>query len=127
MRAHSTYGGAATSERGYGDRGALASWPKRSGAEGHTMTTSEIRRERNALFTPGDLDFVHFTSGGSEAVEVALKMARQYHVLRGEPDRSVLISRWTSYHGATIGGLMVGGSKLRRQVYEPLLPDRGSP
>ena len=76
-----------------------------------------------ARFTPGDLDFVHFTSGGSEAVEVALKMARQYHVLRGEPDRSVLISRWTSYHGATIGGLMVGGSKLRRRVYEPLLPE----
>ena len=40
-----------------------------------------------ARFTPGDLDHVHFTSGGSEAVEVALKMARQYHVLRGEPDR----------------------------------------
>ena len=76
-----------------------------------------------ARFTPGDLDFVHFTSGGSEAVEVALKMARQYHVLRGEPERSVLISRWTSYHGATIGALMVGGSKLRRRVYEPLLPE----
>jgi len=72
-------------------------------------------------FTPGDLDFVHFTSGGSEAVEVALKLARQFHVLRGEPGRSVVISRWTSYHGATLGGLSVGGSKLRRRVYEPML------
>jgi adenosylmethionine-8-amino-7-oxononanoate aminotransferase len=74
-----------------------------------------------AQVTPGDLDHVHFTSGGSEAVEVALKMARQYHVVRGQPERSVFISRWTNYHGATIGGLTVGGSKLRRRVYEPLL------
>ncbi len=75
-----------------------------------------------ARVTPGDLDHVIFTSGGSEAVEVALKMARQFHVLRGEPDRSVFVSRWTNYHGATLGGLTVGGSKLRRRVYEPLLP-----
>ena len=53
--------------------------------------------------TPGDLDHVIFTSGGSEAVEVALKMARHYHVLRGEPDRAVFVSRWTNYHGATLG------------------------
>lgn len=74
-----------------------------------------------ARVTPGDLDHVIFTSGGSEAVEVALKMARQYHVLRGEPDRSVFVSRWTNYHGATLGGLTVGGSKLRRMIYEPML------
>ena len=73
--------------------------------------------------TPGDLDHVHFTSGGSEAVEVALKMARQVHVLRGEPDRAVFISRWNGYHGATLGGLTVGGSRSRRRVYEPLLMD----
>jgi adenosylmethionine-8-amino-7-oxononanoate aminotransferase len=79
---------------------------------------SEIARH-----TPGDLDHVSFTSGGSEAVDVALKMARQYHVLRGEPDRSVFVSRWTNYHGATLGGLTVGGSKLRRKAYEPLLLD----
>ncbi len=78
---------------------------------------------RVAALTPGDLDHVHFTSGGSEAVEVALKMARQYHVVRGEPDRSVIISRWTSYHGATLGALTVGGSKLRRRAYQPLLLD----
>jgi adenosylmethionine-8-amino-7-oxononanoate aminotransferase len=78
--------------------------------------------EQIARFTPGDLDSIHFTSGGSEAVEVALKMARQYHVIRGDDDRSVFVSRWTNYHGATIGGLTVGGSRLRRRVYEPLLP-----
>ena len=59
--------------------------------------------ERIARLTPGDLDHVIFTSGGSEAVEVALKMARHYHVLRGEPDRSVFVWRWTNYHGATLG------------------------
>jgi adenosylmethionine-8-amino-7-oxononanoate aminotransferase len=48
-------------------------------------------------------------------------MARHYHVLRGEPDRSVIVSRWTNYHGATLGALTVGGSKLRRKVYEPML------
>jgi adenosylmethionine-8-amino-7-oxononanoate aminotransferase len=78
---------------------------------------------RIAALTPGDLDHVHFTSGGSEAVEVALKMARQYHVVRGEPDRTVFISRWTSYHGATLGALTVGGSRLRRRAYQPLLMD----
>jgi adenosylmethionine-8-amino-7-oxononanoate aminotransferase len=77
--------------------------------------------EQITRFTPGDLDSIHFTSGGSEAVEVALKMARQYHVIRGDDDRSVFVSRWTNYHGATIGGLTVGGSRLRRRVYEPLL------
>src|SRR5215210_700832 len=49
-----------------------------------------------AAITPGDLNYVHFMSGGSEAVEVALKMARQYHVERGEPSRDKVIGRWTS-------------------------------
>jgi len=79
--------------------------------------------DRVAALTPGDLDHIHFTSGGSEAVEVALKMVRQYHVVRGEPERSVFISRWTSYHGATLGTLTVGGSRLRRKAYQPLLLD----
>ena len=62
-----------------------------------------------AAITPGDLDWVHFTSGGSEAMEVALKLARQVHVERGEAERSTFISRWTSYHGATLATLAVGG------------------
>jgi len=78
---------------------------------------------RIAAMAPGDLGWVHFTSGGSEAVEVALKLARQVHVERGEPDRSVFISRWTSYHGATLGTLSVGGARMRRKKYEPLLLD----
>lgn len=76
-----------------------------------------------ASITPGDLDWVHFTSGGSEAVEVALKLARQVCVERGEGERSTFISRWTSYHGATLATLSVGGAKMRRKKYEPLLLD----
>jgi adenosylmethionine-8-amino-7-oxononanoate aminotransferase len=76
-----------------------------------------------AEMTPGDLNWVHFTSGGSEAVEVALKMARQYHVERGQPERDKVIGRWTSYHGATLGGLSVGGAVGRRAKYLPMLLD----
>ena len=76
-----------------------------------------------AAVTPGDLDWVHFTSGGSEAVEVALKVARQVCVERGEGARSTFISRWTSYHGATLATLSVGGARGRRKKYEPLLLD----
>mgnify|MGYP003346362595 CR=1 FL=1 len=78
---------------------------------------------RIAGLTPGDLDWIHFTSGGSEAVEVALKLARQIHVERGDAERSTFISRWTSYHGATLATLSVGGAKGRRKKYEPLLLD----
>lgn len=74
-----------------------------------------------AKVTPGDLNWIHFTSGGSEAVEVALKMTRQYHVERGEPKRHVVIGRQTSYHGATIAGLSVASAYTRRRKYEPLL------
>ncbi len=76
-----------------------------------------------AGLTPGDLDWIHFASGGSEAIEVALKMARQYHVDRGEPERDKVIGRWTSYHGATLGGLSVGGAVGRRAKYLPMLLD----
>lgn len=76
-----------------------------------------------AELTPGDLDWIHFASGGSEAIEVALKMARQYHVDRGEPERDKVIGRWTSYHGATLGGLSVGGAVGRRAKYLPMLLD----
>ncbi len=76
-----------------------------------------------AAITPGDLDWIHFTSGGSEAIEVAVKMARQYHVERGDPQRHKVIGREVSYHGATIAGLSYGGAEPRRRKYMPLLLD----
>ncbi len=70
---------------------------------------------------PGDLDRVYFVSGGSEAVESAIKLARQYHVENGEPQRKHIIARRQSYHGNTIGALSAGGNEWRRQQFAPLL------
>jgi len=70
---------------------------------------------------PDGLGRVYFLSGGSEAVEAALKMARQYFVEKGEPKRRHFIARRQSYHGNTLGALAVGGNFARREVYGPLL------
>jgi adenosylmethionine-8-amino-7-oxononanoate aminotransferase len=71
--------------------------------------------------TSGSLSKVYFLSGGSEAIETAMKMARQYFVEIGEPEREYFISRRQSYHGNTIYALSVGGNMWRRQLYEPIL------
>lgn len=63
----------------------------------------------------------YFTSGGSESVETALKMARAYYVEHGQLERSICISRWHSYHGSTLGALSVTGHPARRRPYLPLL------
>lgn len=70
---------------------------------------------------PGNLDHVYFVSGGSEAVEAALKLARQYFLEKGENSRTRFISRRQSYHGNTIGALAAGGNQWRREPYAPLL------
>ena len=70
---------------------------------------------------PGDLDRVYFFSGGSEAVEGAIKLARQYFVEIGKPEKSRVIARWQSYHGNTLGALAAGGNKWRREQFKPLL------
>ena len=70
---------------------------------------------------PGTLDRVYFVSGGSEAVEAALKLARQYYVERGELTRNKVIARKQSYHGNTLGALAAGGNEWRRQQFSPLL------
>lgn len=70
---------------------------------------------------PGDLERVYFVSGGSEAVEAALKLARQYFTERGEPQRHLFIGRRQSYHGNTLGALSVGGNQWRRAQFRPLL------
>jgi adenosylmethionine-8-amino-7-oxononanoate aminotransferase len=70
---------------------------------------------------PERLDRVFYVSGGSEAVEAALKMARQYFVEIGQPERRHFIARRQSYHGNTLGALAVGGNAWRRQQFEPLL------
>lgn len=71
---------------------------------------------------PGDLDHAFFVNSGSEAVESALKLARQYHTANGEPRRYKVISRNYAYHGTTLGALGVTGLASARAPFEPLLP-----
>jgi len=70
---------------------------------------------------PAGIDKAFFVSGGSEAIEGALKMARQYFLEVGQPQRSRFIARQRSYHGNTLGALSLGGDVNRRQPYEPML------
>ena len=70
---------------------------------------------------PGDLDRVYFVSGGSEAVEAAIKLARQYFIEIGQPSRHRVVSRLQSYHGNTLGALAAGGNMWRREPFAPLM------
>ena len=72
---------------------------------------------------PGGLAYAYFVSGGSEAIEASIKLARQYFVERGEPKRARFIARRQSYHGNTLGALAAGGNAWRREPYAPLLSD----
>lgn len=86
-----------------------------------TTEASEDLADFLAEHAPGDLDHVYFVSGGSEAVEASLKLARQYFVERGEVSRSQFIARRQSYHGNTLGALAIGGNAWRREPFLPLL------
>jgi adenosylmethionine-8-amino-7-oxononanoate aminotransferase len=77
---------------------------------------------RIAALAPGDLNRVFFTSGGSEAVESAWKLARAYHKAKGEAQRTKIIARETAYHGTSLGALAVTGITELRTVFEPLTP-----
>jgi adenosylmethionine-8-amino-7-oxononanoate aminotransferase len=77
---------------------------------------------RIASLAPGDLNRVFFTSGGSEAVESALKLSRQYHKLRGKPLKTKVIARDVAYHGTSLGALSATGITALRQPFEPLAP-----
>ncbi|MDO9414083.1 MAG: aspartate aminotransferase family protein [Pseudolabrys sp.] len=74
-----------------------------------------------AAHAPKGIDHTFFVSGGSEAIEAALKMARQYFVEKGEPQRRHLIARRQSYHGITLGALAIGGRPGPRKQFAPLL------
>ncbi len=81
--------------------------------------------ERLADLAPGDMNRVFLTSGGSESVETAMKMARQYHVNSGHPQRTKFIARRGSYHGTSMGALSLNGATqfVHPERYEPLLPN----
>lgn len=91
----------------------------------HTLRfETEVMRllaEEIATLAPSGVNRVFFTSGGSEANESAIKLARQYHVAQGNKDKYITIGHWQSYHGNTLGSLSVGGDVKRRQLYMPML------
>ncbi len=89
------------------------------------FTTEVMERLADRLIAdaPAGMDKVFFTSGGSEAVEAALKMGRQYFLEIGQPQRGRIVARRQSYHGNTLGALAVGGNAWRRAQFEPMLID----
>ncbi len=77
--------------------------------------------ERLSQLTPPEFNVVKFASGGSEAIETALKMARQYHKQRGHAEKYKLIAAYGAYHGGTLGALSASGTQARRTTFEPLM------
>jgi adenosylmethionine-8-amino-7-oxononanoate aminotransferase len=122
-------GGAAVSCLGHGHPDVLAAMHAQIDkvAYAHTsfFTTdaAEALADSLAARAPPGLGNVYLVSGGSEAMEAALKLARQSCVERGEPERNVFIARRQSYHGNTLGALSVGGNEWRRRAFGPLLVD----
>jgi hypothetical protein len=86
-----------------------------------TTRVAEELADHLAQAAPAGLERVYFVSGGSEAMEAALKLSRQYFVEQGQPQRRHFIARRQSYHGNTLGALAVSGHPARRAVYAPLL------
>lgn len=103
---------------------AIAEQARRVGYVSSYQFTSEAQIELAELvigLAPPGMDKAYFVSGGSEAVEVAIKMVRHYHLARGQPERTKMIGRWQSYHGASFGALSVSGHVSRREDYLPYL------
>src|SRR6202453_617606 len=120
-------GGAAVSCLGHGHPDVLAAMRRQLDAlaYAHTafFTTEVAERLADRLIedAPPGLSHVYLVSGGSEAIEAALKLARQYFVEKGEPQRRHFIARRQSYHGNTLGALAIGGNAWRREPFLPIL------
>ena len=120
-------GGAAVSCLGHGHPDVIAALHAQLDqlAYAHTgfFTTEIAERLADQLVAdaPEGLDHVYLVSGGSEAIEAALKMARQYFVEKGQTQRRHVIARRQSYHGNTLGALAAGGNEWRRAQFKPLL------
>jgi len=120
-------GGAAVSCLGHGHPAVVAAIADQAGrlafAHNGFFTTDAAEQLATMLAESAGstLDRVWFTGSGSEAIEAAIKLARQVHLERGEPARTRLIARRQSYHGNTLGALAAGGNAWRRAPYEPLL------
>ena len=120
-------GGAIVVGVGHGDRALVDAMAEQSArtsyVHGTAFTTEAVESYADALapLLPMDDPRIYPVSGGSEAVETAIKLARTYHLARGEDSRIAVIGRRGSYHGNTIGALDAGGKEALRRPYEPWL------
>jgi adenosylmethionine-8-amino-7-oxononanoate aminotransferase len=120
-------GGAAVSCLGHGHPRVVAAVQEQVARLPYAHTSFFTNRPMEELAdllvasAPAGIDKVYFVSGGSEAIEAALKLARQYFVEIGQPQRRHFIARRQSYHGNTLGALAIGGNAWRRATYAPLL------
>lgn len=120
-------GGAAVSCLGHGHPDVIAALHRQADrlAYAHTgfftSEPAEALADRLVAGAPEGISHVYFVSGGSEAVEASLKMARQYFVEKGESGRRNIVARRQSYHGNTLGALAAGGNEMRRTQFRPLL------
>jgi adenosylmethionine-8-amino-7-oxononanoate aminotransferase len=122
-------GGAAVSCLGHQHPRVIAAITKQASTLAYAHTSffssepAEALAETLVGHEPGGLAYAYFVSGGSEAIEASIKIARQYFIERGEPQRQHFIARRQSYHGNTLGALAAGGNAWRRAPYAPLLSD----
>jgi len=120
-------GGAAVSCLGHGHPRVIAALQAQAATMAYAHTGFFTNEPMEALAdlliqdAPTGIDKVYFVSGGSEAMEAALKLARQYFVEIGQPRRRHFIARRQSYHGNTLGALAAGGNEARRRQFAPLL------
>lgn len=120
-------GGAAVSCLGHGHPDVIAAMHRQADTLAYAHTSfftsdvAEALADRLVADAPAGISHAYFVSGGSEAVEAALKMARQYFVEIGQPQRRNIIARKQSYHGNTLGALATGGNEWRRAQFRPLL------
>jgi adenosylmethionine-8-amino-7-oxononanoate aminotransferase len=120
-------GGAVVVNVGHGREEIAAAMARQAGTAGYvhgTQFTSDVLEEyarRLAVHAPGDCRRLYLLSGGSEATETAVKLARAYHLARGEPERHKVIGRSVSYHGNTLAALSLSGRPTLQAPYAPLL------
>ena len=120
-------GGAVVVNVGHGRREIAAAMADQAAAVAYVHGSAFTSRPLEAYATevarhlPLDDPAIYTVSGGSEAIESALKLARTYHLARGEPDRWIVFARWGSYHGNTLGALDLSGRKPLRRPYESWL------
>jgi adenosylmethionine-8-amino-7-oxononanoate aminotransferase len=119
-------GGPIAMNIGHGDRRVIEAITRQAEkyAYCHPALSNQPRAEvcaRIARLAPGNLNTTYLVSGGSEAVETAIKIARQYHLARGNQQKSVVIGTWDSYHGMSLGALSVAGGPGFRKPFLPML------